>query len=299
MRKIWLFILIVGFGVLLSSIPHFFSASVPSLSVPSLIVRAPLSIQYQLHTLPQSLVHTLLIPAQSQFSVAPALSLELDTLKSFAHQHHAIAVLNGGFFDPTNHKSTSYVVRQGKIVADPRRNERLVNNPNLTAYLNQILNRSEFRRYFCGTTVRYDIVLHREATPTGCQLIDALGGGPGLLPEMTSVQEGFLTLPNGNLIRDPLGSNQPNARTGVGITRDGSIVWVMVAQKPGVSTTSGMSLFALANFMKTLGIEKAMNLDGGGSASLYYNGKTIYGKLNVAGNSSRRAVKSVLLIQRN
>ncbi len=83
------------------------------------------------------------------------------------------------------------------------------------------------------------------------------------------------------------------------MTRDGSVVWVMVAQKPGVSTTSGMSLLALANFMKTLGIEKAMNLDGGSSASLYYNGKTIYGKLNVAGNSSRRAVKSVLLVQRN
>jgi len=294
-RKTWLVILIVCFGVLLSSIPHFFSQSAPS----SIVRLSPLGIRYQLHILPQSVVHILLIPAQSQFSVIPALSLELDTLKGFAHKHHAIAVLNGGFFDPANHKSTSYMVRQGKMVADPRLNERLMNNPNLAAYLNQILNRSEFRRYFCGQTVRYDIALHSEATPTGCQLIDALGGGPGLLPEITSVQEGFLTLTNGNVIRDALGSNQPNARTAVGITRGGSIVWVMVAQKPGVPTTSGMSLLALANFMKTLGIEKAMNLDGGSSASLYYNGKTIYGKLNAVGNLSRRAVKSVLLVQEN
>jgi exopolysaccharide biosynthesis protein len=57
----------------------------------------------------------------------------------------------------------------------------------------------------------------------------------------------------------------------VGITRDGSIVLVMVAQKPKNPTQSGMSLPlpALADFMKSLGAQKAMNLDGGSSSSLY------------------------------
>jgi hypothetical protein len=257
-----------------------------------------LAIRYELHTLPQSVVHTLLIPAQSRFSVTPALSSELDTLESFAQKHHAFAVLNGGFFDPINHKSTSYVVRRSKLVADPRLNERLMNNPALAAYLNQILNRTEFRRYFCKQTTRYDIVPHSEAPPAGCQLIDALGGGPSLLPKMTSVQEGFLTVAQGNIIRDALGSDQLNARTAVGMIHDGSIVWIMVAQKPKAPTTSGMSLLELAEFMKTLGVEKAMNLDGGSSSSLYYNGKTVYGKLNTSGNSIRRTVKSVLLVER-
>jgi exopolysaccharide biosynthesis protein len=47
--------------------------------------------------------------------------------------------------------------------------------------------------------------------------------------------------------------------------------------------------------MKTLGVEKAMNLDGGSSSSLYYKGKTLYGKVDEKGNLVRRSVKSVLL----
>ena len=117
------------------------------------------------------------------------------------------------------------------------------------------------------------------------------------MPTLTSVQEGFLDYSNGKVIRDALGSSQPNARTAIGITRDGSIVWVMVEQLPKAPTTSGMCFQALAAFMKTLGVEQAMNLDGGSSSSLYYNGKTFYGKVNKQGNRVRRPVKSVLLVQ--
>lgn len=49
--------------------------------------------------------------------------------------------------------------------------------------------------------------------------VDASGGGPSLLPELTSVLEGFVD--NANR-RDALGSTQPNARTAMGIT-SGSI----------------------------------------------------------------------------
>jgi hypothetical protein len=157
--------------------------------------------------------------------VTPALSPHLNTVEEFAQKHRAIAILNGGFFDPNNQKTTSVVVLQGKLVADPRQNERLINNPNLKPKLAKVLNRSEFRRYLCGQTVRYDIVLRNAPPPTGCQLIDALGGGPQLLPELTLEQEGFVDSANS---RDALGSTQRNARTAVGITRDGSIVLVMV-----------------------------------------------------------------------
>jgi exopolysaccharide biosynthesis protein len=58
-----------------------------------------------------------------------------------------------------------------------------------------------------------------------------------------------------------------------------------------------MSLQALADFMKTKDVEKAMNLDGGSSSSLYYQGKTFYGKVDEKGNQLRRLVKSVLLVQ--
>ncbi|WP_445632226.1 phosphodiester glycosidase family protein [Nostoc sp. DSM 114167] len=156
-----------------------------------------------------------------------------------------------------------------------------------------MFNRTEFRRYLCGQTSRYSIALHNQSPPAGCQLVDAIGAGPRLLPELTLEKEGFVDNTNK---RDALGSNQPNARTAVGITRDGSVILVMVAQKP-LASANGISLPALADLMKTLGADRAMNLDGGSSSSLYYNGKTFYGKVDLEGNSIKRPVKSVLLVQ--
>jgi hypothetical protein len=299
MRKIFLLSLIVtGFGVLLSC--SFHPDSKLLRVTPSAVLPPPeKDIRYDSHTLGHSVVHTLLIPVGSRFSVTPALSQQLSTLDSFAQKQQAVAAINGGFFDPANQKSTSIVVQQGQLVADPSKNDRLMNNPKLMPYLAKILNRTEFRRYFCGQTVRYDITLHEEPTPTDCRLVDALGGGPRLLPELTSLQEGFLDFSNGEVIRDPLNISQPNARSAVGITRDGSVLLVMVAQKSEAPTSSGMSLQALAAFMKAKGVEKAMNLDGGSSSCLYYRGNTLYGKVGEKGNLVKRPVKSVLLIQEN
>ncbi len=269
-------------------------SSTPSIS--TVTSSPPKTIRYFERTLPQSIAHILLIPANSRFLVTPAISQKVDTVEKFAQKHRAVAILNAGFFDPANQKSTSYVILQGKLVANPKENERLVNNPNLQSYLSQIFNRTEFRRYSCGQTVRYDIVLHSASQLAGCQLVDAIGAGPSLLPKLTLVKEGFVD--NANK-RDALGSNQPNARTAVGITHDGSVVLVMVAQKPSAPANSGVSLPALADFMKTIGADKAMNLDGGSSSSLYYNGKTFYGKVDLEGNLIKRPVKSVLLVQEN
>ena len=290
---VWLSLILIDLGFLLSCRPQ---PKPPSFASSTVQPPDDKDVRYNTHVFKQGVVHTLLIPAASGFSVTPALSQPLSSLENFARKYHAIAAINGGFFDPENQKSTSYITRQGVLVADPRQNERLMDNPKLAPYLKKILNRSEFRRYRCGQTVRYDIALHSEPSDPGCQLVDALGGGPRLLPELTLVQEGFLDVANGKVRRDPLGNRQPNARSAIGITRDGSILVVMVAQKPEAPTTSGMSLPALAAFMKTQGVEKAMNLDGGSSSSFYYKGKTVYGKVDEKGNWVRRELFSVLLI---
>lgn len=248
-------------------------------------------IQYKTYTQKTSIIHTLQIPT-SHFSITPAVSPNLDTLENFVQKHHALGAINGGFFDPKNSKSTSHIIVQAQQIADPRQNDRLINNPDLAPYLPKILNRSEFRRYRCGNIWRYDITPHTAATPNNCQLVDALGAGPNLLP-LNLVEEGFLAVANGQT-RDALGSTQANARSAVAI-KDNYIIFVMVAQTqtPG----SGISLPALADFLKTLGAQKALNLDGGSSSALYYNGKTIAGKLDDQGKPSQRPVKSVLLIQ--
>ncbi|BAY72939.1 hypothetical protein NIES23_57670 (plasmid) [Trichormus variabilis NIES-23] len=138
--------------------------------------------------------------------------------------------------------------------------------------------------------------MHNESPPANCRLVDAIGAGPRLLPKLTSVPEGFVDNAKG---RDALLSKQLNARTAVGITSEGSIILVMVAQKPSKPKNSGISLVQLADLMKKLGASAAMNLDGGSSSSLYYNGKAFYGKFDLQGNPIKRKVKSVLLVQEN
>jgi len=87
-----------------------------------------------------------------------------------------------------------------------------------------------------------------------------------------------------------------NARSAVGITREGNILLVMAAQKPELPQNSGVSLPELAELMKSFGVEKAMNLDGGSSSALYYQGETFYGRVNRDGNRIKRPIKSVLVV---
>jgi hypothetical protein len=256
-------------------------------------------LRYEVHTLPQSVVHTLLIPVGQRLVVVPAIAPSANTIEEFAVEHGAIAAINGGFFNPENLKSTSYVVLNGEQVADPQDDELLVSNPQLIPYLDKIFNRTELRQYRCGQTVRYNISLHEQAVPPNCELLNALGGGPRLLPELTSVQEGFWHIVDGEVRRDPLGIERPNARSAVGITREGDIILAMVAQQTEASANSGMTLLELADFLKNLGAEQAMNLDGGGSASFYFDGETVYGKVDEGGDRVVRSVKSVLLVHEN
>ena len=257
--------------------------------------------RYEVQSLPQAEVHILMIPAKSQYRVMPALSDKVAMLKDFADPSGAIAVINGGFFDPENQQSTSYVMLQGKSAADPRQNDRLTQNPNLAPYLDKIFDRSEFRQYLCETggqqTVRYDIAQHSEATLSNCQLVGALGAGPRLLPNLNLQPESFLEIADGAIVRDPIDYDRLSPRSAVGILPDGGVIWVMVAQKSGAIDASGMTLQQLADFLKSLGVTKALNLDGGGSASLYYQSTTHYGKLDEQGRAIERPVKSVLLVK--
>ncbi len=254
------------------------------------------TIRYETYTLPQATAHVLTIPSGSGAIVRVGVASGGDSLENFVRSSGAIGGINGGYFDPENLLSTSYVVQQGQLVADPKLNDRLMQNPNLAPYMDKILNRSEFRRYQCEDGVRYAITPQNEATPAGCQLVDGLGGGPQLLPALTLEQEGFLAVENGTVIRDAIGYSQPNARSAIGLTEQGDVVLVMVAKQPNNPSNSGISLPALAEFMKTLGVTQALNLDGGGSSSLYYDGKTILGSVDNAGNPVGRSVKSVLLV---
>lgn len=64
-----------------------------------------------------------------------------------------------------------------------------------------------------------------------------------------------------------------NPRTAVGYTADNNLIIVTVDGREKASI--GMTLYELANFMKSIGCYNAMNLDGGGSTVLYVNGRVV------------------------
>ena len=261
-------------------------------------------IRYEIIKRSQHTIYTITIPHNSNYTVIPKLSGKLQSLSDFVatnqgSQDKIVAAINGGYFDPINQKTTSFIIQQSKIVADPRFNERLVDNPDLKQYLGKIFNRSEFRRYNCEGKSQYDIQPHSAPVPSNCQLLDSLGGGPGILPTDTSVAEAFTAYQNGEQIRDAIGNDSLNARSAIAISDEGDIILAMVAQNPEQPLNSGISLPQLADFFSSLGIAKAMNLDGGSSASLYYDGQTFYGRVDKEGDKIKRPIKSVLLVTKN
>ncbi|MCP9850437.1 phosphodiester glycosidase family protein [Cyanobium sp. Morenito 9A2] len=240
-------------------------------------------------------LHLLTIPNTPALAIVPVVSNPLRPLEAVARARRALAGINGGYFDPANQKTNAWVLAGGQVLANPRDNRRLMRNPALGPYLEAILNRSEFRLYQCQGHRRNAIVPHRSAVPPGCRLELALGGGPQLLPVMTTEREAFTAHERGVLVRDAIDAFGPNARTALGIKADGQLLWVMVEQRPG-RARSGLTLGELAQFLHQHGVRSALNLDGGSSSSLYFKGESHLGKHEADGAPVSRSVHSVLLV---
>lgn len=278
---------------LLGSCTDHLSASNPPSRLPSSALPSDQPLQFKVFQRPDATIHTLYIPAASRYRVTLGIDNHLQTVNAYAQSHSAIAVLNGGFFDPTNGQSTSFVFFNGKLVADPRHSKGLTTNTDLAPFLPKIFNRSEWRQFKCQEQTLFKIDFHKELPPASCTLQASLGAGPQLLPKNTALQEGFIAYEQGKLIRDPLGISVRNARSALGLRPDGGMLWVMVAQ---TQPNTGMTLAELTEFLTRQGVTQALNLDGGSSSSIFYNGKTYSGKLSSEGKPVLRPVKSVLML---
>lgn len=93
-----------------------------------------------------------------------------------------------------------------------------------------------------------------------------VGGTPLLIS-----QDKILLDPSQKRMKSPFAAKQ-RARTALGILKNGHWVFVVV-EKSSEPLSVGMSLMELAHFMKQLGCQQAINLDGGGSSGLYLNNK--------------------------
>jgi hypothetical protein len=189
-----------------------------------------------------------------------------------AQEQKAIAAINAGFFNLSDGVSASYLTIDGKEVADPRTNKALIENPKLKPYLEAIFNRSEIRFYKNNKNVlTLDVVTHNCPVPKGLKLLHSLQGGPQLLPVDTSEVEAFVrTNPDGTPA-DSIGTKKPAARTAFGITKDNKAMLLCIAGKGQDPESNGITLAQMAELLKSLGCDKAINLDGGASTTMYAN----------------------------
>ena len=132
----------------------------------------------------------------------------------------------------------------------------------------------------------------RALTPGESVRIDWSLGVPGVTDAMGGstvlMQDGHIVL---GTCTGAICSRNP--RTAIGLTADGRIALVVVDGRQSGSV--GMSLGELANFFQRLGVDSAMNLDGGGSSSMVVRGRVV----NHPSDGFERSVTNALLVKAN
>ena len=86
---------------------------------------------------------------------------------------------------------------------------------------------------------------------------------------------------------------QNNPRTAIGILGNGD--YLMVVSDGRTDESQGLSLYELAEFMKSLGAVTAYNLDGGGSSTMVYQGELVNNP-TTTGRIKERAVSDIIYI---
>ncbi|WP_407426915.1 phosphodiester glycosidase family protein [Treponema sp.] len=66
-----------------------------------------------------------------------------------------------------------------------------------------------------------------------------------------------------------------DSRTAVGLSGDGKTLYILIAEGERKSQSTGLSYPECADIMLALGAKNAMEMDGGGSTTLYINGKNM------------------------
>lgn len=89
-------------------------------------------------------------------------------------------------------------------------------------------------------------------------------------------------------------SMRSNPKTAIGIINDNHYVFVVSDGR--TSESEGLSLYELASFMKELNVKTAYNLDGGGSSTMYFNGKVINNPTTNGNRISERGVSDIVYI---
>lgn len=199
-------------------------------------------------------------------------STQLKTTSTFAHQQQALVAINGGFFDMKNGGSVDYI----------RADDELVNGTQKPSdRANAVLQFGKQHLSIENATSE-----NTEGSPHKNVLLS----GPLLLENAEIVQ----------LDNNPFNSNR-HPRTAIGITNRNTLIMIVVDGRN--SHAHGMNLQELSKIMKWLNVRQGMNLDGGGSSTMYIQGATQNNIVNHPSDNKKfdhhgeRAVANILYLK--
>ncbi|RGM74463.1 phosphodiester glycosidase family protein [Streptococcus ilei] len=183
-----------------------------------------------------------------------------------AAKNNAILAVNGDYYGAN---STGYVIRNGVVYRDTVREDS--SNGDLAIYKD-----GSFK------IIYEDEISAEQLIKDG--VVNLLAFGPSL------IEDGETTVDTNSEVGQSMSSNP---RTAIGIIDENH--YIIVVSDGRTSESEGLSLYQLAEVMKSYGVKTAYNLDGGGSSTLYFNGQ-VMNKPTTNGTISERAVSDIVYI---
>jgi len=184
-----------------------------------------------------------------------------------AANNNAILAVNGDYYGAN---TTGYVIRNGVVYRDTVREDS--SNGDLAIYKD-----GSFK------IIYEDQISADQLVKDG--VVNLLAFGPSL------VENGEIVVDTNSEVGQSMSSNP---RTAIGIIDENH--YIIIVSDGRTSESEGLSLYQMAEIMKSYGVKTAYNLDGGGSSTLYFNGQVI-NKPTTNGNTiSERSVSDIVYI---
>ena len=184
-----------------------------------------------------------------------------------AAENNAILAVNGDYYGAN---SSGYVIRNGVVYRDSVRED--ASNGDLAIYKD-----GSFKIIYENQVSADQLVQDG--------VVNLLAFGPSL------VENGEITVDTNTEVGQAMASNP---RTAIGIIDENH--YIIVVSDGRTSESKGLSLYQMAEVMKSYGVKTAYNLDGGGSSTLYFNGQVINKPTTGGSKISERAVSDIVYI---
>lgn len=188
------------------------------------------------------------------------------TTSTIASNNNAILAINGDYYGFRNY---GYVLRNGTVYRSTERSsgddeDLVINSDGSFSIINE-------------STSNLEEIASRGA-------LQVLSFGPAL------INNNSISVTTSSEVSQ---SQSSNPRTAIGVIDN--LHYVFVVSDGRTSASAGLSLYELAEVMQGLGCSTAYNLDGGGSSTMYFNGKVVNNPTDGM-TSGERSVSDIVYI---